>query len=128
MSHILKRNQTRLIYVWKEKKNKTKLKIFISLLFLGKKSWNLKCKFKCGFSIVLYKINSVFWFHAKKVFWDLKSMKSKSSEKNCSLKFFMCLIWVFYFNVSSFSFWIMRKFGKWSNILSTRLPAYSCLL
>ena len=38
MSHILKRNQTRLIYVWKEKKNKTKLKIFISLLFLGKKS------------------------------------------------------------------------------------------
>ena len=38
MSHILKRNQTKLIYVWKEKKTKKKLKIFISLLFLGKKS------------------------------------------------------------------------------------------
>ena len=46
------------------------LKIFISLLFQGKKSWNLQCKFKYGFSIALCQ-KQYFWCQGKKVFWDL---------------------------------------------------------
>ena len=70
MSHALIKeelNQT-LCYVWREKN--PQLKIFISLLFQGKKSWNLQCKFKYGFSIALCQ-KQYFWCQGKKVFWDL---------------------------------------------------------
>ena len=78
MSHNLKRNFTRLIYVRKEKNSK--LKIFISSLFQKKKSWNLKCIFKNAFSIVLCtKKNNIFWFQGENVFWDLKSAISRST-------------------------------------------------
>ena len=70
MSHTLKRNLTKLVCVRKEKN--PKLKIFISSLFQGKKSWNLKCKFKYGFSIALCNKNNVFWFQEKKgILWFL---------------------------------------------------------
>ena len=61
MSHTLKRNFARLVYVRKEKK--PKLKIFISSLFQGKQSWKLKRKFKYGFFIAL----------CKKTFFDFNS-------------------------------------------------------
>ena len=75
MSHTLKRNLTKLVCVRKEKN--PKLKIFISSLFQGKKSWNLKCKFKYGFSITLCKKTKkfFFWFQEEKVFWDFNSIK-----------------------------------------------------
>ena len=47
ISHALMRNLTGLC---SERKNR-ELKIFISLSFHGKKSWNLKCKLKYGFSV-----------------------------------------------------------------------------
>ena len=50
------------------KQKNLKLKIFISSLFQGKKSWNLKRKFKYGFPIALCKKtkNNIFWFQEKK--------------------------------------------------------------
>ena len=50
LSHTLQRNSTKLVYVRNEQNSK--LEIFMSSLFHGKKSWNLKCKFKYDFSIV----------------------------------------------------------------------------
>ena len=63
MSRTLKRNLTKLVYV-REKKT-PKLKIFISSLFDGKKSWNLKCKSKYGFSTVLCQKTVFFDFMQK---------------------------------------------------------------
>ena len=67
ISHTLMRNLTGLC---SERKNR-ELKIFISLSFQGKKSWNLKCKFKYGFSIEKKQYFFI-WRKEKKVFWDLK--------------------------------------------------------
>ena len=60
------------------KKKNLRLKIFISSLFHGKKSWNLMCKFKYGFSIALCKKKTAFFDFKKKkkVFWDLKNLNS----------------------------------------------------
>ena len=47
---------------------------------MEKKLWNLKCKFKYGFCIVLCKKKkrTVFFdFQEKKVFWDLKKAVKK---------------------------------------------------
>ena len=64
MSHTLKRNLTKLVYVRKEKN--PKLKIFISSLFQGKKSLNLKRKLQYDFSIALCK---------KIIFFDFKKKR-----------------------------------------------------
>ena len=71
MIHTLKRNLTKLVYVSEGKS--PSFKIFISLLFQGKKWWNLKCKFKYDFSIALCEKNGYFSISRKKVFWDVKS-------------------------------------------------------
>ena len=66
MSHTLKSYLTKLVYVQKEKN--PKLKIFISSLFQEKKKkWNLKYKFKYGFSIALCKKKQYFLISRKKV-------------------------------------------------------------
>ena len=51
-----------------------KIKIFISSLFHGQKSLDLKCKFKYSFSIVLCKRNIIFRFQEKNVFSDLNAV------------------------------------------------------
>ena len=55
------------------KKKTQHLKSSYLRYFMEKKSWNLKCKFKYDFSIVLYKKKGFFDFMQKKVFWDLNS-------------------------------------------------------
>ena len=57
------------------KKKTQNLKSSYLCYFMEKKSWNLKCKFKDGFSIVLYKKTVFFDFMQKKVFWDLSTVQ-----------------------------------------------------
>ena len=75
------------------RKNKTQnLKSSYLRYFMGKKSWNMKCEFKYGFSIVLCKKTVAFDFMQKKVFWDFKS---------CSGKINRAIIFSQYFNERS---------------------------
>ena len=62
MIHTLKRNLTKLV----RKEKNPKLQISISSLFQVIQSWNLKCKFKYGFSIALCKKVNVLWFQEKR--------------------------------------------------------------
>ena len=69
------RDLTKAVYVPKEKTSK--LKIFTSLLFQGKKSWNFKYKFKYSFSIALCK---------KATFFDAKKKPYSETLKDVNLK------------------------------------------
>ena len=73
---------SKLVYVREE--NNPKLKIFTSSLLQGKKSKNLKCEFKYGFSMVLCKKkNSIFDFKQKKVLYNLKfSLRVSLTQEN----------------------------------------------
>ena len=67
-------SRIQVIVIFRKHSKKTQnLKSSYLLYFMGKKSWNLKCKFRYGFFIALSKKNSVFLFQAKKVFWDRKT-------------------------------------------------------
>ena len=77
-SYNLKTNLTELVYVRKEKN--PKIKIFIPSLFQGEKLWNLKCKFKYGFSIALYKKTRFFDFKRKRYSEILSFKKALTTQ------------------------------------------------
>ena len=95
MSHILRRNLTKLIYVWKEKN--PKLKIFISLLIQGKNHeiWNIHS----NVVFTLPYVKNLFFVFKKKRYsetlinWGSKLFLSISSLSNTTD--YLCVILVF---------------------------------
>ena len=78
----------------------------------------MKCEFKYGFSIVFCKKKDIFLFHAKKVFWDLKS---------CSGKFNRAIIFSQHFNERSTckTYFILTKVEDLSSTAFMIKVAYS---
>ena len=95
MSHTLRRNLTKLIYVWKEKN--PKLKIFISLLIQGKNHeiWNIHS----NVVFTLPYVKNIFFVFKKKRYsetlinWGSKLFLSISSLSNTTD--YLCVILVF---------------------------------